>query len=194
MIEINLDQKFDLIWDCVKEPITIGGALVLRQEGEILAELNNAKEINLYIQFKEKDDLIIKKLIEVIFFSSKIVFKLIYEIKSKIVWPPEKLRMVPSFSYFSFSRLEYLYKKTGMLPRLQWKNKIISNAKTILKKFDNRLICIHLKYKDPFGVEDNNANGPMWEKFFKQHINSNQFNFMLNIQNLVFYCICPYIK
>lgn len=179
MVEINLNQKFDLIWDCLNEPITLGGALVLRQEGEILATLNNVKEINLYIKFKKKDYLIIKRIIEVIFFSSNIVFKVIYKIKSKIFWPPENLRILPSFSYFSFLRLEYLYKTTGILPRLQWKNKIISDAKIILKKFDNRLICIHLKYKYPFRLEDNNANGPIWEQFFKDHEDSNQFNFLL---------------
>ena len=46
---MRLTDTVDLVWDLTREPLTIGGALVLRQEGEILAQLNNQVGIMLHV-------------------------------------------------------------------------------------------------------------------------------------------------
>ena len=68
----------DLIWDVTREPLTIGGALVLRQEGEILARINSKAGIKLHVICRDSDQVAVEELADKVFGSSILPFQLIY--------------------------------------------------------------------------------------------------------------------
>jgi hypothetical protein len=51
----TLTDTVELVWDLMRERPTIGGALVLRQEGEILAHLKGDSSVTIHLICHEPD-------------------------------------------------------------------------------------------------------------------------------------------
>ena len=117
---MRLTDTVDLVWDLTREPLTIGGALVLRQEGEILAQLNNQVGIKLHVICQESDRVAVEGLAGKVFGSSILPFQLIYSSTGVEGWPALLVRSHPDFSYFSFTRLIALHEESGIKPKLGW--------------------------------------------------------------------------
>ena len=174
-----LTDTVELIWDLSRERLTIGGALVLRQEGEILAQIRNQKEVSLHIICQDSDRVAAELLAKTVFGSSIMPFQLIYSHVGVEGWPSQAVRSHSDFSYYSFSRLIALHKDSGIKPSLMWglDQKIL--AKQMRAHLPGQLICVHLRSVAPFSAEESNADGPTWQNFFDKHAIPDVCNFLL---------------
>ncbi len=164
-----LTDAVELIWDLTRERLTFGGALVLRQEGEILAEIKGQTVVTLHLICQESDRVAAEGLADKVFGASIFLFRLIYSSIAVAGWPQLSLRLRPDFSYFSFTRLIALHKENGIKPRLRWSKHQKTLAQQARACFPGRLICVHLRSVTPFTSEESNADGPTWQTFFDKH-------------------------
>lgn len=174
-----LSNSLDLIWDVTRERLTIGGAIILRQEGEILAQRRDKKVIHLYIKCYDSDRVMVESLSETVFGSSILPFKMFYSQPEVEGWPSQAVRSHLGFSYFSFSRLTSMHKDSGIKPCLRWNTNQKAQAKLVLARTEGHLICVHLRSVAPFNAEESNADGPSWQTFFDKHAVPNVCNFLL---------------
>jgi hypothetical protein len=174
-----LTDTVDLVWDLTCEPLTVGGALVLRQEGEILARLNNKVGIKLHVICQELDQVAVERLAGKVFGSSILPFQLIYSSTGIEGWPALLVRSHPDFSYFSFTRLIALHQESGIEPKLGWSTHQEVLAKRARVRFSGRLICVHLRSVTPFTLEESNADGPTWQAFFDKYAEEGVCDFLL---------------
>ncbi len=174
-----MTSTVELIWDLTRERLTIGGALVLRQEGEILAQIKGKTEVMLHVICPESDRVAAEGLADKVFGSSILPFHLSYSSIGVEGWPSLLLRSHSDFSYFSFTRLIALYKDTGIKPKLGWSMHQAALAKQARISFPGHLICVHLRSVAPFTSEESNADGLTWQAFFDQHAVPGVCNFLL---------------
>tara|TARA_B100000780_G_scaffold60688_1_gene39035 strand:+ start:1844 stop:2704 length:861 start_codon:yes stop_codon:yes gene_type:complete len=175
----TLTDTVELIWDLTRERLTIGGALVLRQEGEILAQIRNQKGVSLHIICKDSDRVAAELLAKTVFGSSILPFQLIYSHVGFEGWPALLVRAHPDFSYFSFTRLIALHQESGIEPKLGWSAHQEALAKRARVRFSGRLICVHLRSVTPFTLEESNADGPTWQAFFDKYAEEGVCDFLL---------------
>lgn len=171
-------QALNILYDLAKEKPSLGGAIILRKESEILAKAMKVFKINLIIKKHTYDKKNFEKFFKAVFLSSKYDFNISYDSNKKIFWP--KIRKNSKFSYISFLRLNKLVKKYRIKPPiLEWNEKTLREAKKIRKKFPKRLIAVHLKNVFPYKENESNANGKIWNDFFKHNLKNKKFNFLL---------------
>ena len=175
----TLTDTVELVWDLMRERPTIGGALVLRQEGEILARLNGESSVTLHLVCHETDRVPAERLATAVFASSTFSFRVIPSSTAAEGWPTAAIRAHAGFSYFSFSRLLTLYAENGLAPHLRWHAHPQALAQCARANFPGRLICIHLRSVAPFAVEESNADGPTWDAFFAAHARPGCLDFLL---------------
>jgi hypothetical protein len=170
----------ELVWDLTLERLTLGGGLVLRQEGELLCQLNNATSVDLHLICDELEYPAAERLSKLVFGASGCLFRLVRSAAaSPNCWPPVSQRESPEFSYFGFSRLSALYKQHGLVPRLRWSAHYTELARLVRSRFLGRLICIHLRSVAPFSAEESNADGATWDAFFALHARPGAIDFIL---------------
>jgi len=190
----NFKNYKNLFWDLNHERLTLGGAMVLRMEGELLANINALSKIELYIKQDNSNLNYPTKIIDSIFKTSKIDF-IIKKGKpvSNHFWPSEKEMSKEGFSYYSFSRIIEFYKNKNIIIDLLWNESLINKSKNFINKFEKKLVTIHLKRVSPFNVNESNANFGEWYKFLTSYNNENNFliigddeidNKILNIKNV----------
>jgi hypothetical protein len=175
----TLTNTVELVWDLTRERPTIGGALVLRQEGEILALLNDESTVTLHLVCQETDRAAAKRLASAVFASSTFSFRIIPSSTAAEGWPTAAIRAHAGFSYFSFSRLLTLHAETGLAPRLRWHAHPQALAQRARARFPGRLICVHPRSVAPFAAEESNAGGPTWDAFFAAHARPGSLDFLL---------------
>jgi len=178
-MNVRSTDSVNLVWDLTRERLTIGGALVLRQEGEILAELNGQIGVRLHVICPESGRVAAEGLADKIFGSSILPFQLIYSSIDVEGWPTLSVRSHSDFSYFSFKRLIALHKESGIKPKLGWSVNQKALAKQARARFPGRLICVHLRSVPPFTLEESNADGPTWQAFFDKHSEEAVCDFLL---------------
>lgn len=169
----------ELVWDLTRERPTLGGALVLRQEGELLSRLRNLPNIHLRVIGGESDLAAVARLTNSVFRSSAFEFLSAEETPSAESWPMPAARGSREFSYFSFSRVIELHRKHGVAPRLQWNPRLEEQARTARARFAGRLICLHLRSVPPFTSEESNADGASWNAFLSANARPGSLEFIL---------------
>jgi hypothetical protein len=173
-------ETVELVWDLTHERPTIGGALVLRQEGELLAKVHGASTIALDLVCPETGKKSARKIAAIVFDSSSFRFQWREQPMARPeCWPPASLRTEHDFSYFSFSRLLSLHREHGQLPRLDWSVNQHQLARQTRARYPGKLICIHLRSVAPFLSEESNADGPTWAAFFEKHARPASLTFLL---------------
>jgi len=172
-------DSVDLVWDLACERITIGGALVLRQEGEILAQIQKRSALTVHLIGPETGRQVAERMAQFIFRTSSYPCHLVQATKGASGWPPASVRAEPDFSYFAFSRILALQAQTGLKPRLQWSQSQQTMALQARRKFAGRLYCVHLRSVPPFAPEESNADGEAWNVFFQRHASAGQHDFLL---------------
>jgi len=166
-----------LNWDLEVEKLTLGGALVLRQEAEILSKINNFDQINLNISYDSNNQNFPEKIFDTVFNSSAINFNQKSILPGNITnWPSDLILKANNFSYFSFERISQLYEKNNIQVNLSWKQDVIKKTKLFAQKFIKPIVTVHLKYIYPYNISDSNADVNEWSIFFK---NNNEFDFIL---------------
>jgi len=169
----------DLVWDLTRERLTIGGALVLRQEGEMLARLQGSSALTVHLIGPESGRQAAERMAQTIFGSSEYPYRLVSATEGAEGWPPAAVRAEPVFSYFAFSRTIALHAQTGLKPRLQWREPQRASALQARRHFPGRLYCVHLRSVAPFAPEESNADGPAWNAFFQRRAVAGQCDFLL---------------
>jgi hypothetical protein len=167
MLDIVQDGFVQLIWDLGLESPTLGGALVLRQEGEILAQLMRVNCILVRVTGTDISNCtFIKKLVNVVFLSSAFHFEVEFcSVTDARDWPLLEDRNNPCFSYFSFSRVVSLSNKHHLLPKLAWNGSVLNEAKKYRSDFGERLVCVHLRNVYPYSILESMADGGIWQQF-----------------------------
>ena len=160
-------MKLCLNLDTTKHPLTLGGALTVRQEGEILAREQEVKEV--CVQFSDNIEKDYRDIIWASVFRNAVTeFVHANSIKSDVIyWPtPEQLEDV-GFCFHSFSRVSHLCETYNVLPRLQWNKEFL---KTALRKIPRtkKVIGLHLKNVYPYCPEDSNVVWDVWRLFLKE--------------------------
>ena len=172
-------DSISLVWDLECEQLTIGGAFVLRQEGEMLAQITGKKNVILQIICQASDRVAANDLANKVFCSSSLSFRLVFSSSGSEGWPSKLLRSHSDFSYFSFIRLIGLHQESGIKPELRWNSHTLGLAKQARASFSGRLICIHLRFIAPFLSEESNADGSVWQTFFNERAEPGFCNFLL---------------
>jgi hypothetical protein len=169
----------DLVWDLARERLTIGGALVLRQEGEMLARLQGHSALSVHLIGPESGRPAAARMAQTIFGTSTYPYHLVYAAECADGWPSAAVRAAPDFSYFAFSRTIALHAQTGLKPRLQWHQSQQALAQQARRHFTGRLYCVHLRSVAPFATEESNADGLAWKAFFQRRAVAGQCDFLL---------------
>jgi hypothetical protein len=175
----TMTDTVELVWDLTRERPTLGGALVLRQEGEILARLRDQANIDLHLIRGESNPATVTRLINIVFRWSNLPFRITDETPSAESWPTPTARAHPEFSNFSFSRVLELHQKHGVVPRLNWNPSQERQTQAARSRFSGRLICLHLRSVYPFTPEESNAGGAAWNEFLAAHANPGSLDFLL---------------
>lgn len=167
-----------LVWDLAVEPPTLGGALVLRQEGERLAVERGAHEVVVHLTGY---DLVVppERLITAVFKSSFFSFRTTREPAEVETWPTAEVRKGTGFSYFSFARLKQLCPTPQDAPHLIWEHAVMQRARAIRALYAGKLICVHLRYTRPFLVEESSADGLAWNAVLHRNARAGVLEFML---------------
>jgi hypothetical protein len=172
-------RSVDLVWDLQRERTTIGGALVLRQEGEMLARLHKCSALTVHLRVTESGRDLANRIGHIVFASSTYPFHLVEAVNYAIGWPSALERANDNFSYFAFSRIVSLYEQTGLKPRLCWSERAQSMALQARRQFAGHVYCVHLRSVPPFAPEESNADGEAWDEFFQMHASPNKCDFLL---------------
>ena len=172
-------HSLDLVWDLTREHPTIGGALVLRQEGELLARFQNRSALTVHLIGQAFDRPAAERIFEIIFGTSILPFHLVHSKEGTDGWPSAAVRSRSDFSYFAFSRIIALHAQNGVRPRLQWSRSQLASALQARRHFSGRLYCVHLRSVAPFAAEESNADGQAWYAFFQQHADAGSCDFLL---------------
>lgn len=169
----------DLVWDLARERLTIGGALVLRQEGEMLARLHGRSALTVHLIAPESGRQAAERMAQTIFGTSTYPYHLVSATEGAEGWPPAAARAALDFSYFAFLRTIALHAQTGLKPRLQWRESQRALALEVRRHFPGRLYCVHLRSVAPFAPEESNADGPAWNAFFQRRAAAGRCDFLL---------------
>jgi len=173
------DATLDLAWDLSREHLTLGGALILRQEAELLAQSRAHRSLRLFLVGDSSARAPLARIFSVAFASSEFRFQLFHEAPPVDCWPSADTRRDPLFSYYNFDRITALSEQTGLAPRLRWHAHPQALAQRARARFPGRLICIHLRSVAPFAAEESNADGPTWDAFFAAHARPGSLDFLL---------------
>ena len=152
---------------------------MLRQEGELLAQLQSLSAITLHLIGENAHRAVVERLAGVVFGSSAYAFHPTREPLADDGWPAQFERENGEFSYFSFSRLLALHHQHALVPRLQWSSSLQERAHRVRAGFTGQLVCVHLRSVAPFRPEESNADGPTWSAFFDAHARAGTRDFLL---------------
>ena len=183
-------MKLQIIWDFSIERFTIGGAIVLRQEAEYLAEINKINRIYVFIKNYSNDISNFDRVYNNVFNSSVYKFELIKELdENEFIWPTPNMLNNENFSYFSFDRLKNLFETYKLPFLLKWDLNTITNSKNFSKSFTKPVLSVHLKHVFPYDITESNAQIDEWLNFFN---NNQSFDFILigddNVYDLLSKC------
>lgn len=139
----------DLVWNPTRERLTIGGALVLRQEDEFLARLQDRSALTVHLISQETDRPASKRMAQIIFGTSILAFHRLHSKEGADGWPSAAVRSRSDFSYFAFSRIVDLHAQTGLRPSLRWSDSQEASALQARRHFPGRLHRVHLRSVAP---------------------------------------------
>ncbi len=173
----NSDSTLEAFWDLRQERPTLGGAIVLRQEAELLSKAGAA--VKLSIAARTFDSEAVRHLVKQVFGSSQTIFEPVRGVGGRDAWPPHSLRSDNGFRYYSLSRLIQIYAESGRVPRLKWSKNITRQALDNRHRFPGTLVAAHLKRISPFAPEESNANGAEWARFLQHECATRAVTFLL---------------
>jgi hypothetical protein len=167
------------VWDLTREPPTLGGALVLRMEGELLHDAAGPDPIPVHL-LGSAPSAPLSRLITHVFGSASRRFEPRTGIPApEDAWPDPATRARADFSSFSFARLLALHSTLGLAPRLAWAPALAAAAAETRARFPGRLVAVHLRRVPPFAEEESNADPAAWRSFLTAHTASGRTRFLL---------------
>ena len=167
MQRMNVDMlskaAITLHWNLSKERITLGGALTLRAECEMISEHSGQRAFNILISPGANSVQDIKNIYETVFESSSLVFNEIETAESDMLYPDSYLTTEKNLLSFSTERIAILFDVLKVTPELEWSEKISSEVEKILGTLSERFICLSLKFSGQ-RIEDGDAELATWRE------------------------------
>ena len=155
-VDMLSNAAITLHWNLSKERITLGGALTLRAECEMISEHNGQRAFNILISPGANSVQDIKYIYEAVFESCILVFSEIKTAESDTLYPDSCLTAEKNLLSFSTERIAILFSVLEVTPKLEWSEKINSEVDKILGTLSGRFICLSLKFSG-LRVEDGDA-------------------------------------
>ena len=168
-----------MAWDLTLQHLTLGGALVLRQEAELLLRETHRSHVVLFVTGDDSCREHVDRVAEIVFASSAVRFEVVRATPPEDSWPQASERQHPDFSYFSFERLNAFHERTHLPVRLSWSEREATLALHTRSRFAGRLVCVHLRSVAPLLPDESNADGVVWNAFFSRHADPRSMNFLL---------------
>jgi len=152
-----------LHWNLSKERITLGGALTLRAECEMISKHNGQSAFNILISPGTNSLQDVKSIYETVFGSSILVFNEIRTAENDMLYPDSFLTVGENLFSFSSERIARLCNHLKIKPKLEWSEKIYSEVDRILGTLSGRFICLSLKFSG-LRIEDGDAELATWRE------------------------------
>ncbi len=171
------------VWDLSEHPASLGGALTLRAEAELLARvLGVSRDARLSMRLCEADnsESAGSMLLRRVFLASAYHFEVEPESVLPLdgTWPDAMRRGESDFSYYGYDRVTALHAEYGFKPRLQWSSDVQGSARRVRQFFGDRLYCVHLRNTGG-GVVESNADFEAWQRFFRAQARPGLREFLL---------------
>ncbi len=158
---ISQDERIQLHWNLSKEEITLGGALTLRAECELISRICGQKTFNVFVTPGTNSIERIERLFFIVFNSSLLTFNLSLKAENFRIYPDDFLPEDFQPESFSTLRLSRLWKTFDILPSLSWDIDVTNQARQYIEQFANGYILVSLKnFKSDF--PDSNARLDLW--------------------------------
>ena len=171
------------VWDLSAHPVSLGGALTLRAEAELLAQakgVSTETPIRLWLREGNSGDKIGPMLLRRVFLTS--AYNFLVETDTMLprdeTWPDALCRGDCEFSYHGYGRVTALHAEIGLAPRLRWSMDVQQSAHRLRRFFGERLFCVHLRNTGG-GVEESNAEFVEWRRFFSEQARPGSQEFLL---------------
>jgi hypothetical protein len=159
---IGQEERIQLHWNLSKENITLGGALTLRAECELISKISGQEIFQVFVTSGTNSLEKIERLFLIVFGSSRLRFELGSKIKSIPVYPDDFITESINLETFSTQRLAALHRASLILPSLIWKKEILEKIDIFFGRIKNkRNILITLKNVDN-DFPDGKANLDSW--------------------------------
>ena len=160
------EAHITLHWNLSKEAITLGGALTLRAECEMLSKVSGQESFKIFVTPGDNSLQAITAIYEVAFRTSSTSFELTTNRNEDRFYPDYYFPETRDLFSFSSERIATLFKLFGIQPQLLWSKDVYSDAQKITTSLKQRFICLSLKFSGS-GEENGDANFKIWDDVVK---------------------------
>jgi len=161
-----LKEEITLHWNLSREKITLGGALTLRAECEMICKLNEQRIFNILITPGTNSPQAVDFIFKTVFNSSTLDFNIIETEDTKILYPDSFLPLGEFMFSYSTERIASLIQTYKVTPTLTWSNEIYSEVDKILATIHQEYICMSFKYSG-LTVMEGDADIAVWKEIVK---------------------------
>ena len=177
---MNLDksQSFDITWDLKHERLTLGGALTLRAEAEMIAQLNKQEEFLVYIKPGNSEIKKVMKVFEIAFKSSKLSFVAKIEDGQQPQYPDFIFDYGSRFENYSTRRVTKIFETYSIRPQLTWNQEVLWKLSGVSDYFNENSVLVSLKNFESDFV-GSNANIDIWLTALRELNRIKNLNFIL---------------
>jgi len=162
-VDLLLRDVIVLHWNLSKERITLGGALMLRAECEMISKQNRQSSFNILVTPGTNSNKDIELIFETVFKSSALFFNLIEAAEKESLYPDAYLTGEDRLFSYSSERIASLSKTLKLAPKLSWSRDVYSEVDKVLETLDEEFICLSLKFSG-LGILDGDADIDMWNE------------------------------
>jgi hypothetical protein len=176
-----VEKVLHLVWDGKAQRPTLGGAIVLRQEGELRARAMGAQALRLHWNFAALTAAQPEAaaFTTAVFGSSALPCEFTEAPFPADAWPSEAQRRADGFSYFSLDRVLAWHERTKEPPRLIWNEAYRKAAGRARQGYGEQLVCLHVKHVAPYHAKDSNAVPEEWQEFLRTRADPGKLDFVL---------------
>lgn len=167
------------LWRLDREPVSLGGLLLLRAELELLAALCGVDQIvQAFVPAASGSEQHTHALTSEALKSAR-RYSVEFRQLGTAYWPDLREIYAADFSYKHFDRCTRLHNFSGLRPTLAWDAATLHAAAQTRRSFCGRLYTAHLKQVIGAGEEQSNANLKDWYAFLRGAAKSGKEEFLL---------------
>ena len=156
-------EEITLHWNLSRERITLGGALMLRAECEIVSKLNGQRIFNTLITPGTNSTQAVDSIFDTVFNSSTLVFNIIETADEKFLYPDSYLTFDRYLFSYSTERIASLVETCKVAPKLTWSKEIYSEVDKILATLHQEFICMSFK-NSGLSIMKGDAEIAIWQE------------------------------
>ena len=159
---IGQKERIQLHWNLSKENITLGGALTLRAECELISKISGQNIFHIFVTPGSNSLAKIERLFLIVFDSSQLKFELGSKIENLLIYPDDFFTKSINFETFSTQRLTALHSTSHIMPGLIWRKEILEQAQNFLSQIEDRKYMLATLKNINGDFPDGKANLDAW--------------------------------